>query len=66
LQHYSGTTFGAKHRTPKPSVIGWYQAVLSCFTYHQARTQRGMQGMHSPPDLKRCWHDTWFHWKSSL
>jgi len=27
---------------------------------------RGMQGMHPPqPDLKWCWHDTWFHWKSS-
>jgi len=19
----------------------------------------------SPPDLNRCWHETWFHWKSS-
>jgi len=18
-----------------------------------------------PPDLKRCWYDTWFHWNSS-
>jgi len=34
-----------------------------CF---QARTQGGDAGDESPPpDLKRCWHDTWFHWKSS-
>jgi len=24
-----------------------------------------MEGMHPPPDLNRCWHDTWFHWNSS-
>jgi len=28
----------------------------------QARTQGGCI---PPPGLKRCWHDTWFHWKSS-
>ena len=27
---------------------------------------RGDAGDASPPpDLKRCWHDPWFHWKSS-
>jgi len=31
-----------------------------------AGTGGGMQGMHPPPsDLKRYWHDTWFHCKSS-
>jgi len=30
----------------------------------QARTQGGCRGC-PPPDLKRCWHGTWFHWKSS-
>ena len=30
------------------------------------RRHRGGAGDASPqPDLKRCWHDTWFHWKSS-
>jgi len=29
----------------------------------QARTQGVMHP--PPPDLERCWHDTWFHWKSS-
>jgi len=28
----------------------------------QARTQGGCI---PPPDLKRCWHDAIFHWKSS-
>ena len=32
----------------------------------QARTQGGgCRECTPPPDLKRCWHDTWFHWKSS-
>jgi len=22
-------------------------------------------GCIPPPELERCWHDTWFHWKSS-
>jgi len=30
------------------------------------RGHRGGAGDASPPpDLKRCWHGTWFHWKSS-
>ena len=32
----------------------------------QARTQGGgCIPCIPPPDLQRCWHDTWFHWKSS-
>jgi len=33
--------------------------------YVQALTQGGCRGCIPPPDLNRCWHDTWFHWKSS-
>jgi len=32
---------------------------------NQARTQGGCRGCIPSPDLKRCWHYTWFHWKSS-
>jgi len=31
----------------------------------QARTQGGCRGCIPPTNLKRCWHDTWFHQKSS-
>jgi len=28
------------------------------------RTQGGCNGCTPPPDIERCWHDTWFHCKS--
>jgi len=37
----------------------------SKFKQYQTRTQGGCRGCIPPPDPKRCWHDTWFHWESS-
>jgi len=35
------------------------------FVHRTGAETGGMQGMHPPQDPTRCWHDTWFHWKSS-
>ena len=46
---------------------GWTSLLhTNCSYATQAQTQGGCRGCIPPPDLKRCWHDTWFHWKSSL
>jgi len=40
---------------------------LSHVLFVKVVRRRGYKGGMHPPttDLKRCWHDTWFHWKSS-
>jgi len=33
-------------------------------THPGADTGGGCRGCITPLDLRGCWHDTWFHWKS--
>jgi len=74
------TFVGSEGRSPqlppwiRPYIYSLSQAPFSSFrndltgiqTQPTRRGHRGDAGDASPPpDLKRCSHDTWFHWKSS-
>jgi len=49
--------------------IGWglFTAVCSQQQWGSGTSCTGADtgGMHPPTRPKECWHDTWFHWKSS-
>ena len=57
-RYWVNDCFVNQKRSGNP-IVYFLKGSRSCV---QARTQGGCI---PPPDLKRCWHDTWFHWKSS-
>jgi len=60
--HYTPPTFQA-FTVQKEN--RFFQSPFNMGHCSQARTQGGCRGCIPPPDLNRCWNDTWFHWKSS-
>ena len=58
------TFFNAAHLLPKD--LRFDHAVRQTCFMPRVPSMRGYRGrMHPPPDLKRCWNDTWFDWKAS-